>query len=292
MKHIFLLNTFSLKERTKSIQTRIEEILEQERIDYEIEIINEQHSTKEIVKKYRNQKVILLPVGGDGTINYVLNEMDLLNNILGYIPYGTGNDFYRANKELLTEGIQAIDLGKINDSYFINVVCFGIDADIGNHSDIIHSKWIPKNSRYKISILNHFFHYKPRELKIEIEDKSHEEEYTTVCVCNGRYYGGGYKIAPYSSLTDGLLDIYLVSKTKKLEMISLIAGMKYARHEKSNKTKKFQSNKITIESKKPLECNVDGEILKAKKFQIEMIPKGISIYYNPKLINQIIQKRK
>ena len=182
--------------------------------------------------------------------------------------YGTGNDFYRANKELLKEGINTIDLVKVNDSYFINVICFGIDADIGNHSDIIHSKIIPKKERYNVGLVYHFLTYSPRKMKIEVENKTYEDVFTTVAVCNARYYGGGYKIAPTSSLTDGLLDIYLVKKTNRFDMIRLIAGIKYALHEQSPKTIKLQSNKVKIQSDIEIESNMDGEILKAKEFNI------------------------
>jgi len=144
MKYIFLLNTFSLKENTENLKRKTEKVCQEKNLDFIIEKNSEESSTEEIIRKYKNKKVILLPVGGDGTINRVLNAMDRENNILGYIPYGTGNDFYRANKELLKDGINKIDLVKINNMYFINVACFGIDAEIGNHSDIIHSNWIPK----------------------------------------------------------------------------------------------------------------------------------------------------
>ena len=287
MKHIFLCNSFSLKENTNKLVSKIKEVCEKEGIDFEIEVNNEEVSTEDLVKKYKGKSVILLPVGGDGTINRVLNAMDVQNNILGYIPYGTGNDFYRANKELLKEGINKIDLGKINDHYFINVVCFGIDADIGNDSNFVHSKYIPKNSRYKSGILYHFLTYKPRHLKVEVSEKSYDQDFTTVAVCNARYYGGGYKIAPNSSLNDGLFDIYLVRKTDRFHMMRLIAGIKYAFHEKSNKVTKLQSDTCRITSNVELESNVDGEIVTAKEFEIKLIKNGIQVYYNPTLINQI-----
>ena len=289
MKHIFLINSFSLKEKTKDLKNKIEEVCKKVDLDFVIEVNSEKESTEEIIKKYKNQKVILLPVGGDGTINRVLNAMDINNNILGYIPYGTGNDFYRANKELLKEGINQIDLGKINDHYFINVVCFGIDADIGNDSNFIHNEKIKKENRYKTGVFYHFLTYKPRGMKIEINNETIEEDFTTIAVCNARYYGGGYKIAPHSSLEDGLFDVYIVKKTDRFNMMRLIAGIKYAFHENSNKVRKIQTNELKITSLNEIASNIDGEVLTSNSFDIKIIPKGIEVYYNQTLIDKIIK---
>ncbi len=290
MKHIFLINSFSLKEKTKELKEKIIEVCEKEQIEYKIEINNEKESTEDIIKKYKGEKCILLPVGGDGTINRVLNAMDIQNNILGYIPYGTGNDFYRANKELLKEGINTIDLGKINNKYFINVVCFGIDADIGNDSNFVHNEKIRKENRYKTGVFYHFLTYKPRHMKIEIENECIDSDFTTIAVCNARYYGGGYKIAPKSSLEDGLLDVYLVKKTDRFNMMRLIAGIKYAFHENSPKVRKIQTNELKITSDIEISSNVDGEVFTSKSFEIKLIPKGIQVYYNQDLIHKIIDK--
>lgn len=292
MKHIFLLNSFSLKEETIKVKEIIEKICKEEKIDYKIEINSNEKSTEEIMGKYQKTNYIILPVGGDGTINRVLNKIAGTNNILGYIPAGTGNDFYRSNKELLKPGIHKIDLIKINDNYFINVACFGIDAEIGNHSDIIHSKWIPKKHRYNASLLKHFMTYKPRKMKVTIEEKEIDKEFTTIIICNARYYGGGYKVGPLSSLQDGLMEVYLVEKTNRINMLGLICGIKYAFHENSKKVEKFSTTSISISTEKEIEANIDGEVLKSNQFEVKLIPKGIKISYNKSLIERIEKNMK
>jgi YegS/Rv2252/BmrU family lipid kinase len=246
-------------------------------------------STEDILKKYKKTKSIIMAVGGDGTINRVLNGIVGTKNILGYIPYGTGNDFYRANQEVLNKGINTIDLISINNKYFINIACFGIDAVIGNNSDIIHSKIIPKSQRYNVGILYHFFKYRARSLKIVIGENTYSDRYTTVAVCNAKYYGNGYKIGTNSSLTDGLVDVYMASKMSKINMARLILGMKDGKHETSKKLKKVSTDKLTIISEKPITCNMDGEELTSDKFEIEVIPRGIEVYYDQSLIDEFIK---
>ena len=290
MKYIFLLNRFSLKKKLDFVSNKIKNIAEDKELDYIIEVNSLEESTEDILEKYKNSKNIIIAVGGDGTINRVLNSIVGTENILGFIPYGTGNDFYKAALELLDDGINEIDLGKINDKYFINVVCFGIDADIGNNENIIHSKIIPEKQRYNLSLVYHFAKYKVRDMKVTIGDNIYSDSYTTVCVCNGRFYGGGYKVGYNSSLTDKKLDVYLVSKMRKAKMIPLILGMNKGKHEKSKYTKKFSVDKLLIESDKEITCNFDGDQLTSKIFDIKLIPKGISIYYNKELIYNFFNK--
>lgn len=284
MKHIFLVNSFGLKEKTTSVVDKIREVSDTLKIDYEIEVNSDIKSTEDILEDYKDSENIIFAIGGDGIINRVLNSIVGTKNILGYIPYGTGNDFYRCNKELLNQGVNNIDLVQINDKYFINIACFGIDADIANNEDLIHSKFIPKKERYNISLLYNFIKYKAREAKVEIDEDTYLDKYTTIAVCNGRYYGGGYKIAPNSELNDGLVDVYLVRKMPKLSMAKLILGMKKAKHEKSPKVNKIQTDKLTIKSDTEIASNIDGEVFTSKEFNIKVIPKGIKVYYNEELI--------
>lgn len=290
MKYIFLLNRFSLKNKTNDVYKKVETVATKMGYDYIIEVNSLMESTEDILKRYKEGKNIIIAIGGDGTINRVLNSIVGTDNILGFIPYGTGNDFYKAALELLKNGISKVDLGKINDKYFINVVCFGIDADIGNNQDIIHSKFIPEKQRYNMSLIHHFIRYKVRDMKVTINNKEYSDSYTTVCVCNGRYYGGGYKVGFRSSLTDNKLDVYLVSKMRKSKMIPLILGMNKGKHEDSKYTKKISTNSLLIESENNITCNVDGEQLTSKVFDIKLIHKGISIFYDKELINNFYNK--
>lgn len=290
MKYIYLVNSFSLKNKTDKIVNVLKDVSIELGLDYKIEVNSNNYSTEDILNKYKNSRNIIICLGGDGTINRTLNSIVNTNNILGYIPFGTGNDFYRSNKELLNNGINKIDLVKINDKYFINVACFGIDADIANTDNIVHSKFIPKKARYDMAILNHFLKYKARHMKVIIDNNIYEQDYTTIAVCNAKYYGGGYKIGPNASLTDGVIDVYLADMLPKLKMAKLILCMKKGKHENSKYIKVIKTNKLTIETNKKINANIDGDKIFDNKFNIELIKDGIEIYYDQYLINKILKK--
>ena len=284
MRYVFLLNRFSLKRKLDTVYKKIEEIASKKKYDYVIEVNSIMTSTEDILSKYKDSKNIIIAIGGDGTINRVLNSIVGTDNILGFIPYGTGNDFYKSTLELLKDGIHNIDLGKINNKYFLNVVCFGIDADIGNNEEVVHSKFIPEKQRYNISLLYHFFKYKVRKMRVYIDHEEYDDLFTTICVCNGRYYGGGYKVGYKALLNDNKFDIYLVSKMKKRKMIPLIKGMNKGKHENSRYVRKFYNNTLRIISDEEVTCNVDGEPLTSKDFSIKLLHNGIRIFYDKELM--------
>lgn len=289
MKYIFILNSFTLKTEVEKIKRRIEEYCTRENMEFIIEINSEEVSTESIVAKYRDQKNILLAVGGDGMVNRVLNGIAGTDNILGIIPLGSGNDFYKSVEKDLKEYYNTCDLIKINDRHFINVACFGIDADVANKKGEVTSKLIPKSQRYNASLLKTFSQYKCRNLEIEINGEKLSGEYTTVAVCNGVYYGNGYKISPNSNPTNGLLDVYVVDKVNKLRMVNLILKMKEGNHLNEKEVHHYQTNKMVIKSPTSFVANIDGEELFDRRFEIEVLKNGIMLYYDKSLIDSIIK---
>ncbi len=287
MKYIFLLNSFTLKAETEKVKRKIEEYCTKENMEFIIEQNSPDVDTEDILEKYKNQKNIIIAVGGDGSVNRVLNCIAGTDNILGIIPLGSGNDFYKSVKKDLKEYYNICDLIKINNKYFINTACFGIDADVANNKGKVTSKLIPKSQRYNASLLKTFQQYRCRELEIELKDERLKGEYTTVAVCNGIYYGNGYKISPTSNPTNGLLDVYVVDKVNKLRMLKLILKMRDGNHVGEKEVHHYQTNKLTIKSPESFVANIDGEEIYDRKFEIEVIKDGIMLYYDRSLIDYL-----
>ena len=287
MKYIFLINSFTLKSDINKLIHNIKNYCEENKLSYEIEINNESNSTEMILKKYKKTKYIIFSIGGDGTLNRVINSLAITDNIIGVIPYGTGNDFYKAMKKQFKTGINDCDLIKINDRYFINTACFGIDADIAYNKDSIKSKFIPRGQKYNASIVKSFLKFKPRYFKIKINDKIIENNFSTVVVCNGEYYGNGYHVGPHSSLNDDKFDVYMVNDLGRISLATLILKLKKGKHEFDKNVIKVTTNKLKINLKDDVYSNIDGEILKDNKFDIELCKKKIKIYYDRKLIDYL-----
>lgn len=290
MKHIFIINTLAGRGKYTKLLPKIENVCKEEKIDYEFRYITEELSGKDIALEYKDEENIIYSVGGDGTLTRILQGIIGTRNKLGVIPAGSGNDTYRTIK-MLPEGENLVDIAKINDTYFINVACTGLDAEVANNVDILRKTKIPTSQLYNASIIYTFIKYKFKKIKIKTSVKEINDSYSILSVCNGGYYGGGFNIAPKSQLTDGLLDIYYVEKMPKIKIIPLLLKLKKGKHEGKRKIHKFRTNHIELKFEEKITFNIDGEKLTDNNFTIDIFPKAITIYNNSKFIDNDLKKK-
>ena len=289
MKYIFIVNAFAGRGKSLRVAQNIKKVCLENKIDYEIIYTNKPGEATTITKKYKDSKCVIFSVGGDGTLNEVLNGIVGSDNLLGVIPTGSGNDFYKT-LEKIYDLKPCIDIGKINDRYFINLACFGVDAEVAKNTEIMKRKNVPASQIYNASIIYTFFAYKFKEVELIINDIIRKDKFTVVAVCNGQYYGGGYQMAPDASLTDNNFDIYYIDKIKKLEMPNLLMKVKNGVHEQLKIVHKVLSDRIIIQSANDIICNIDGETLINKKFEIQLIKEGVTLFNDKNLVDRILQK--
>ena len=113
---------------------------------------------------------------------------------------------------------------------------------------------------------------------LRINDIDFSQDITLLTICNGKYYGGGFKIAPNAVFNDGMFDIYLADKVSKTQIPGLILKVVKGTHEDSKYVHKLSSNKVIIHSDKALNCNLDGEIFSLNDMEFEVTDKKIPIY--------------
>lgn len=283
MKYVFIINPASGKTDYDKIKENIIKTLENE--EYEIYETKAPKEATEIASRFKNEEnTIVYSVGGDGTLNEVVNGIAEGKCKLGIIPTGSGNDFYRTLKEAQTENVR-LDLGKVNGRYFINIASVGMDAETCNNANKIKSK-IKLHSSYYLALIHTFLTFKSKSLKLKIDKNVYAGDYIIAAICNGKYYGGGFKIAPVASFDDNHFDIYLVSKAGKLKLIKILLALLKSDHEKYNEVRKYTGKNITITSENNLIVNIDGEITISKNIEIKMIEDALIIYNN----NEIVQK--
>lgn len=285
MKYVYIINPASGKTDYDKIKQNIMKTLENE--NYEIYETKAPKEATEIASRFKNEEdTIVYSVGGDGTLNEVVNGIAEGKCKLGIIPTGSGNDFYRTLKEAQTENVR-LDLGKVNGRYFINIASVGMDAETCNNANKIKSK-IKLHSSYYLALIHTFLTYKSKSLKLKIGKNVYAGDYIIAAICNGKYYGGGFKIAPVASFDDNQFDIYLVSKASKFKLIKILLALLKSEHEKYNEVRKYTGKNITITSENNLIINIDGEITISKNIEIEMIEDSLIIYNNNELVQKIM----
>lgn len=288
MKHIFIVNPSSGKGKALKIINNIEKVCREENFEYQIYITSGPGDATKIAKKFKFSQNIIYSVGGDGTLNEVVNGIVGSKNILGIIPCGSGNDFYKT-LDKIEDSMPLIDVGKINKKYFINIVSVGIDAEVAKNVSLMKKFKIPPSQIYNASIVYTFFKYKFKNIDIEIDAQKVNGKCTILTVCNGKVYGGGYKIAPSALLNDGYFDVYFVDKINKPLIPYLIGLLKKGKHEPHKKVHKSKATRIKFKCCHDLVCNVDGEIIIDNNFDIKLIKDALLISNDKKLIQRFLK---
>jgi lipid kinase, YegS/Rv2252/BmrU family len=214
----------------------------------------------------------IVVAGGDGTVNRVVNVM-MKNNIktpLGVIPAGTSNDFARHLKmpqnfsecidKLLTFNVQPVDVGKVNDKYFVNICSAGLFTNVSQKVDPNLKNSLGKLS-YFITAVNQMVKFKPFEVKIETENDIYIEKVKVMLVFNGSSVGGIDAFCDNSSIQDGLLDM-LIIKDCNIADTSLLAGKLFAKNHYTDKNVIYSKEKWIKITKTKGKCDlpdVDGD---------------------------------
>ncbi len=287
MKYIFMINRYSVRKKLDQYVEAITSAAKKLKLDFRVEVNDEKKSTEDILNNYKKTNHVIYAVGGDGILNRVVNAIYGTKNKIGCIPAGTGNDFNRSINEFFEEGDNDVDLIKCNDKYFVNVACFGIDADIANDEKVVHNKYIPRKMQYNVGVAKHILLYKPYELTMKWDKESKTKKLSLVTVCNGGYYGGGFHVNKDGIYNDGLLDAYIITATNRRQLISYLLKLIKGKHKESKYVEHVRANNFTIISDGAIEGNLDGEALKAKRFDMKVIPKALTFFYNKKLLELI-----
>jgi len=294
MVHLFILNPTAGKGRSLEYLPYIEQVFNEIDDDYVVEITKYAGHATEIAKKYSNvENCKIYSVGGDGTLNEIVNGITPGRAVLGVIPAGSGNDFIRSIgvsipnnapaminlvKKTICGTEREVDLARVNDRYFINIASVGFDADVVYNTVALKKlSMFTSSLAYTSGIFITLFKYRNYELDINIDGDHLKDEYLLVAVANGKYYGGGMQPAPEALLDDGLLDVCLVKGMNRAKILRLFPLYMKGRHEKVKGVSFYRCKRIEISCTRDIGLNIDGEVELTRSVVFEILPKGIKI---------------
>jgi diacylglycerol kinase (ATP) len=213
---------------------------------------------------------IVIAAGGDGTINEVVNGLaeQEYRPKLGIIPAGTTNDFARALQiprdigsavDIITKGeLIPVDIGRFNDKYFINI------AGGGRITEITYD--VPSKLKTMLGQLAYYLKgiemipsIKASDVRIEYDGKLFEGEVMLFLVGLTNSIGGFEKIAPDSSINDGLFSLLILKKTNLAEFVRISTLALRGEHINDPNIIYTQANRIKVQSNEKVMVNIDGE---------------------------------
>lgn len=290
MKHLFVVNPVAGKGKSLSYISKIHELFKFNDDNYIIEITEEKGHAIDLVRKYvQKDDYRVYAIGGDGTVNEVLNGLVDSNSSLAVIPCGTGNDFartlipdYKLHTDILQHTIMGyekyIDLAKANGRYFINISSVGFDSEvIYNARHFKKSKFIPSGLAYILSLFYTPFIFKALNMDINIDGQEFIQENLLLAASNGKCYGGGIPIAPHANIEDGFLDVCMVSNASLSRLLHVLPKALKGNHISAEEVKFFKGKKITVESENDFILNADGELERINKVEFEIIPHKVKV---------------
>ncbi len=242
-----------------------------------------------IAKKAAGKYKAVIAAGGDGTINEVVNGLAGTNTPIGIIPAGTENvlatelkipkDHKKAGKKILTGKTKTFDLGKAGKRYFTLMAGIGLDA-IASHNVEFRptlKKMLGRNA-YPIAAIQTYFQYKPKKLRIKLDDQVLPRWGYFAVVGNMKLYGGGLKITAKAKADDGYLDICIFKNKDIVNMLKYFIGARFKHNiEELPNIEYFKVKKIKITTEQKTMVHTDAEIAGTTPINIEAVPKAIKI---------------
>lgn len=251
------------------------------------------HATA-IAKENASKYNVLIVVGGDGTLNEVINGIELSSKVvIGLLPYGTGNDFARGQKLQLdahfllnliaTKSIKIIDVGFINGlktdaamhRRFINIADIGLGGVVTQNMLKNKNTLLSGNLIYALAILKGILQYSKTKIKVE-GDYNFQGKLLTLAVCNGPYFGFGLGIAPTAKVQDGFLNITRIGNVSMLDYFRNLGNLKKSKLINHPEVEYKTMKNITVfHEDKPCPIEVDGEFMGYTPVNIQILPQAI-----------------
>jgi YegS/Rv2252/BmrU family lipid kinase len=297
VKHVFILNpNAGKKRRTQAFCDQVRHSFQGR--EYELALTDRPGHAQELARAaaQTGQPVRIYACGGDGTLNEVVcGAAGYDNAAVTNVPMGTGNDFlkifgpdYRAafsDLSALADGPQAaFDLMDCNGKLGLGVICAGVDARIA--ADVHQYKGLPLVSgigAYILSlVVNVLFKGLTRPTTIQAQGETLTGDSSIICVCNGRYYGGGFMPVGDAMPDDGVLDTLIVPKVSRFTFFRLVGQYAKGRYRHyPDLIRHFHGDGVSFSSPQELVTVVDGEVLRGHSFQVSLSEKMINFFYPP-----------
>jgi diacylglycerol kinase (ATP) len=287
LKYQFIVNPSAGQGRYRRIAHAIHKTLSHSSLQYEIKVLQYRGEAASIAKEAANSYDVVVAVGGDGTVNEVINGIVGTQVTLGIIPAGTGNGFARelglplrpeeACRILVEGDIKAIDVGRANGRYFLGTAGVGFDALIAEVAaeriGPLRGMWL-----YFFAGALTFYRRTPQLINVEIDQKVVKLKPLLVAIANTRRYGGKALIAPDARPDDGLLDVCVIQNMSAARLLRHLPKLFTGQHIHLPDVAIYRGRNITIDAPSPIPVHVDGEAMEGRsRVQFTLLPKAVRV---------------
>ncbi|MEW6663113.1 MAG: diacylglycerol/lipid kinase family protein [Bacillota bacterium] len=271
METTFLVNPVAGRGKGLKVWRQLEKELRRKQVLYRVVYTEYCGAATDLARQLVNQGCSrLVVVGGDGTLQEVINGIDLDQILVGVIPGGTGNDFARsvgipgepsaALGVALSGREKRLDLGRIDGRYFLNIAGIGFDAQVAKEVNDSF-KFLGGTKAYLAAVFKVLITYRNLPLRVEMDAQTWEGKALFVAVGNGQYVGGGMRVVPQAVLDDGLLHLCIAGDVGKLDALATLPKIFNGAHTRHPHVYQAAAKEVTVTSPVPVSVHVDGELM-------------------------------
>lgn len=222
--------------------------------------------------------------GGDGTLNLAVRDFDLARGTLAVIPMGSGDDFARVTSlprkvraacDVVLHGtVREVDVALANGTRFLGVAGLGFDSEVASYANE-HVRFLRGSAIYLYAIFRVLPRFTPHRVRLITPGSSRDEEMMFACVGNSRQYGGGIRITPEARIDDGQLDLCLVHRTTRLQLLKTLPRAYTGSHVRSAFVETARGTEFRFESERPMVVYADGEKITQTPVTFELAPQKL-----------------
>lgn len=286
-KFFIVANPASGRSRISRVLHFVSEYLQNSNQEFEIfETTHAIRGTETVKENLDTSYTDLMIVGGDGTINEVVNGLDF-DIPISIIPAGTGDDYSKVlniGKSLedhvrnAVEGsLLKVDLGICNDRKFVNGIGVGFDGQIVADMEQKTVRFLSGHAKYYYHVLQILSTYKYREFEGTIDGVSFNKKLMSMTIAKGTTFGGGFMLTPHGDITDGKLAICDLGEISPIRRYLNILKLQGGSHSNVEGVSLYHANEIYIKENELLEGHIDGEYLGKPPFRIKVLPKALTV---------------
>ena len=231
------------------------------------------------------EDVRLVAVGGDGTIFEIVNGLAGRFATVYFVPCGTGNDFVKM-LNLPKDPVEAlrlqlhgerrrIDVGKVNEHYFLNVSGSGFDVEVLRQA--ARFKRFGKGLLpYLLGIFAALRQFQPLSVEMTCDGRSVHRELTIFSVGNGSYIGGGMKALPHAKIDDGLFDVFAADRVGRISILRFLSKFVSGKHMSLPIAHEWRCSALTVQCP-GMVLDIDGELIPADEARYEILPGALGV---------------
>jgi diacylglycerol kinase (ATP) len=254
------------------------------------------HLTELTREAVRDGATRLVVVGGDGSVNEVVNGLDGATGVeLAVVPRGTGWDFARtfriprdldgAVRVALEGRLREIDLGRVSyrtwlgeaaQAVFANVASAGISGAIAKRANE-GSKALGGRISYYWATLAVFVGWTTGEMRVTVDGQVREGRMIDVLACNGRYVAGGMMMCPEAEPDDGVLDVLLIGDVTKRDLMFVLPKTYRGTHLPHPRLELLRGRTVAVDADEPLPIELDGEQPGTTPARFETVPRALQL---------------